>query len=92
MDQNDWAFIRSLPGDVKRYVYEVSEIFLHGRPRELERLKEHGSTAERKAAAQELESMGTPGEWFRKEIEKKYPGFTEEQLSILFEHGYRSAL
>ncbi len=89
MDENEWSFIRPLPDDVKHYVCEVVEIGLD-EMKELERLKEQGSAAERKAAAQELENMGTPGEWFRKKLENRFPGFTEEQLLMLFSYGWRS--
>jgi hypothetical protein len=78
-----WPFIRQLPDGVTSYACQIFEEGFR-EIRTLESLKESGSVAEKTSAAERLAKMGVPGAWFRERFGSRYPGYTEEQTSMLF--------
>lgn len=84
-------FIRQLPDAVTNF---ACQIFVEGfrEIKALESLKESGSAAEKNAAVEQLAKMGVPGVWFRERFLTRYPGYTEEQTSMLFAFAARATL
>jgi hypothetical protein len=86
-----WPFIRQLPDGVTQCACQILEEGSQEVER-LESLKESGSDADKCAAAEQLAKMGVPGNWFRERFERQYPGYTEEQTSMLFAFAARATL
>ena len=86
-----WPYIKTLPDEMTSFACQV----LEEGDAEVERLQklEEGAVGEEKIlAARQLEQLGAPGVWFRRRFSEKYPGLTEDQMSMLFAFACRATL
>ena len=83
------SFIQKQPDGVGQYACQV---FVEGFEKvgKIEKLKENGSDAEKALAAKQLAEMGIPKVWFQEGIERRYPGYSDEDLMMLFSYAARA--
>jgi hypothetical protein len=80
-----WPFVKTLPPEMGSFACQV---FTEGfaEVERLQKLKDEGTFEEKVPAALQLEQLGVPGVWFRRRFSEKYPGFTEDQMMMLFSY------
>jgi hypothetical protein len=86
-----WPFIRRWPNGVANCACKILEQGFR-EVETLEKLKESGSDTEKYSAAEQLEKLGVPENWFRERLEKQYPGYAEAQTAMLFAFAARATL
>lgn len=84
------SFIQKQPKGVGPYACRVLQQGFD-KNKKLEDLKKNGSAAEKDSAEKQLIEMGPPKVWFWEAIRRKYPDYSDDDITMLITYALRAA-